>query len=133
MAFIEKKGVNLQTRFLGYARKDIKHLGEFIQTLQVSFGITSVGCFPQSEIMIQFNTKHELNKNFMKEIRQSSQRNIFSNSLLQVQLEFCKVARFVGFERNLKAQFNCFSSSPSLHVLTVALTSKWLIMSPFHG
>ena len=35
MAFIEKKGVNLQTRFLGYARKDIKHLGEFIQTLQV--------------------------------------------------------------------------------------------------
>jgi len=35
MAFIEKKGVNLQTRFLGYARKEIKHLGEFIQTLQV--------------------------------------------------------------------------------------------------
>lgn len=36
MAFIEKKGVNLQTRFLGYARKEIKHLGEFIQTLQVN-------------------------------------------------------------------------------------------------
>ncbi|XP_078376863.1 uncharacterized protein LOC144660159 [Oculina patagonica] len=39
MAFIEKKGVNLQTRFLGYARKDIKHLGEFIQTLQTALSV----------------------------------------------------------------------------------------------
>ena len=44
MAFIEKKGVNLQTRFLGYARKDIKHLGEFIQTLQVSFTVWGYLC-----------------------------------------------------------------------------------------
>lgn len=39
MAFIEKKGVNLQTRFLGYARKDINHLGEFIQTLQTALSV----------------------------------------------------------------------------------------------
>lgn len=39
MAFIEKKGVNLQTRFLGYARKDIHHLGEFIQTLQTALSV----------------------------------------------------------------------------------------------
>lgn len=39
MAFIEKKGVNLQTRFLGYARKEIKHLGEFIQTLQTALSV----------------------------------------------------------------------------------------------
>ncbi|KXJ23311.1 hypothetical protein AC249_AIPGENE6142 [Exaiptasia diaphana] len=39
MAFIEKKGVNLQTRFLGYSRKEIRHLGEFIQTLQTALSV----------------------------------------------------------------------------------------------
>ncbi|XP_031568243.1 uncharacterized protein LOC116302953 [Actinia tenebrosa] len=39
MAFIEKRGVNLQTRFLGYSRKEIRHLGEFIQTLQTALSV----------------------------------------------------------------------------------------------
>ncbi|KAK3702887.1 hypothetical protein QZH41_014164 [Actinostola sp. cb2023] len=39
MAFIEKKGVNIQTRFLGYSRKEIRHLGEFIQTLQTALSV----------------------------------------------------------------------------------------------
>lgn len=36
MAFVEKRGVNLQTRFLGYTRREIKGLSDFIQTLQVT-------------------------------------------------------------------------------------------------
>jgi hypothetical protein len=36
MAFVAKRGVNLQKRFLGYTRKEIKNLGDFIQTLQVN-------------------------------------------------------------------------------------------------
>jgi len=39
MTFIEKKGVNLQTRFLGYSRREIRHLGEFIQTLQTALSV----------------------------------------------------------------------------------------------
>ena len=35
MAFVEKRGVNLQTRFLGYSRREINNLGDFVQTLQV--------------------------------------------------------------------------------------------------
>ena len=35
MAFVAKRGVNLQKRFLGYTRKEIKNLGDFVQTLQV--------------------------------------------------------------------------------------------------
>ena len=36
MSFIESKGVNIQTRFLGYTRKEIRTLADFITTLQVS-------------------------------------------------------------------------------------------------
>ncbi|EDO48969.1 predicted protein, partial [Nematostella vectensis] len=39
MAFIEKKGVNIQNRFLGYSRKEIRHLGDFIQTLQTALSV----------------------------------------------------------------------------------------------
>jgi len=39
MAFVERKGVNIQTRFLGYTRKDINTLGEFIVTLQTALAI----------------------------------------------------------------------------------------------
>jgi len=38
----------------------------------------------------------------MKELRQSSQRGIFSDSLLQVKLEMRKMAKFLRFEHNLK-------------------------------
>ncbi|XP_047136379.1 uncharacterized protein LOC100213281 isoform X1 [Hydra vulgaris] len=39
MAFVERKGVNIQTRFLGYTRKEIKTLGDFISTLQTALSI----------------------------------------------------------------------------------------------
>lgn len=39
MSFVEKKGVNIQTRFLGYTRKEIRTLGDFIATLQTALAI----------------------------------------------------------------------------------------------
>jgi hypothetical protein len=41
MAFVAKRGVNLQKRFLGYTRKEIRNLGDFVQTLQVCIKIVN--------------------------------------------------------------------------------------------
>lgn len=39
MSFVESKGVNIQTRFLGYTRKEIRSLADFITTLQTALSI----------------------------------------------------------------------------------------------
>ncbi|XP_066912255.1 uncharacterized protein [Clytia hemisphaerica] len=39
MSFVESKGVNIQTRFLGYTRKEIRTLADFISTLQTALSI----------------------------------------------------------------------------------------------
>lgn len=39
LSFLERKGVGIQTRFLGYTRKDIRHLSDFISTLQTALSI----------------------------------------------------------------------------------------------
>ncbi|CAB4038312.1 partial, partial [Paramuricea clavata] len=39
MAFVAKRGVNLQKRFLGYTRKEIRNLGDFVQTLQTALAV----------------------------------------------------------------------------------------------
>lgn len=35
--FVESKGVDLQQQFLGYRRKEINSLGQFLVTLEVEF------------------------------------------------------------------------------------------------
>eukprot|EP00794_Sanderia_malayensis_P003397 gene3397-3887_t len=39
LTFLERKGVGIQTRFLGYTRKEITHLSDFISTLQTALSI----------------------------------------------------------------------------------------------
>ncbi|XP_065053655.1 uncharacterized protein LOC135682618 isoform X2 [Rhopilema esculentum] len=39
LSFLERKGVGIQTRFLGYCRKEITHLTDFISTLQDALSI----------------------------------------------------------------------------------------------
>jgi len=39
MAFVESKGIQLQGRFLGYQRKDIKNFGDFLGTLKAALAV----------------------------------------------------------------------------------------------
>eukprot|EP00112_Aurelia_sp_Birch-Aquarium-sp1_P010373 Seg2218.5 transcript_id=Seg2218.5/GoldUCD/mRNA.D3Y31 product="putative protein R571" protein_id=Seg2218.5/GoldUCD/D3Y31 len=39
LSFLERKGVGIQTRFLGYTRKEINNLSDFISTLQTALSI----------------------------------------------------------------------------------------------
>ncbi|XP_046846665.1 uncharacterized protein LOC124440335 isoform X2 [Xenia sp. Carnegie-2017] len=45
MAFVAKKGVNLKKRFLGYTRKEIKNLPDFLQTLQTALQVNAKRVF----------------------------------------------------------------------------------------
>ncbi len=42
LSFLERKGVGIQTRFLGYTRKEIHNLSDFISTLQVRYPWRSI-------------------------------------------------------------------------------------------